>query len=155
MRPCALGGNENAGNWSAGIAFDIYQKYRIDLKYNGYFGDYAPTTTGARDMSSERLGCGALRSRLGVAHVQDYILMRITIMFRKTLLAAGIAAFASAGAFAAVSPDEAKQLGTTLTPVGAEKAGNKDGTIPGVHRWTHRAAGDYQKGSKVPYGSVR
>ena len=26
--------------------------------------------------------------------------------------------------------DEAKQLGTTLTPVGAEKAGNKDGTIP-------------------------
>ena len=45
-----LGGNENAGNWSAGIAFDIYQKYRIDLKYNGYYGDYAPTTTQARDI---------------------------------------------------------------------------------------------------------
>ncbi|ALS65148.1 MULTISPECIES: DUF1329 domain-containing protein [Pandoraea] len=28
------------------------------------------------------------------------------------------------------TPEEAKQLGTTLTPVGAEKAGNKDGTIP-------------------------
>ena len=26
--------------------------------------------------------------------------------------------------------DEAKALGTTLTPIGAEKAGNKDGTIP-------------------------
>jgi hypothetical protein len=31
---------------------------------------------------------------------------------------------------AAVSADEARQLGGTLTPFGAEKAGNKDGTIP-------------------------
>lgn len=31
---------------------------------------------------------------------------------------------------AAVSEEEAKQLGTTLTPWGAEKAGNKDGSIP-------------------------
>jgi hypothetical protein len=51
-------------------------------------------------------------------------------MFCKTLLAAGLAATMSTGAFAAVSPEEAKQLGTTLTPIGAEKAGNKDGTIP-------------------------
>jgi hypothetical protein len=33
-------------------------------------------------------------------------------------------------AHAAVSAEEAKQLGTTLTPFGAEKAGNKEGTIP-------------------------
>jgi hypothetical protein len=33
-------------------------------------------------------------------------------------------------AHAALTADEAKQLGTTLTVVGAEKAGNKDGTIP-------------------------
>jgi len=33
-------------------------------------------------------------------------------------------------AFAAVTADEVKQIGTTLTPVGAERAGNKDGTIP-------------------------
>jgi uncharacterized protein DUF1302 len=45
-----LGGNENAGTWSAGIAFDIYQKYRIDLKYNGYLGDYALQTIQARDI---------------------------------------------------------------------------------------------------------
>jgi hypothetical protein len=51
-------------------------------------------------------------------------------MFRKTLLVAGLASLFSTGASAAVSPDEAKQLGTTLTAVGAEKAGNKDGTIP-------------------------
>ena len=31
---------------------------------------------------------------------------------------------------AAVSADEAKQLGSTLTAMGAEKAGNKDGSIP-------------------------
>ncbi|MFA4835231.1 MAG: DUF1329 domain-containing protein [Dehalococcoidia bacterium] len=33
-------------------------------------------------------------------------------------------------AFGAVSSEEAAKLGTTLTGVGAEKAGNKDGTIP-------------------------
>jgi hypothetical protein len=32
--------------------------------------------------------------------------------------------------FAAVTPEEAKQLGTTLTRFGAIKAGNKEGTIP-------------------------
>ncbi len=37
--------------------------------------------------------------------------------------------FANVG-LAAVSADEAKQLGATLTPWGAEKAGNKDGSIP-------------------------
>jgi len=50
-------------------------------------------------------------------------------MFRKTLIAIAIASL-TGGTFAAVSSDEAKQLGTTLTAVGAEKAGNKDGTIP-------------------------
>ncbi|GBC57922.1 hypothetical protein PSNTI_34110 [Stutzerimonas stutzeri] len=34
---------------------------------------------------------------------------------------------------AAVSPEEAAKLGTSLTPLGAEKAGNADGTIP---EWT-------------------
>lgn len=36
-------------------------------------------------------------------------------------------------ALAAVTVDEAKQLGTALTPWGAERAGNKDGSIP---EWT-------------------
>jgi Protein of unknown function (DUF1302) len=42
----AFGGSEGGGNWSAGIAADIYQKYRIDLKYSSYYGDYStnPTT---------------------------------------------------------------------------------------------------------------
>lgn len=37
------------------------------------------------------------------------------------------------GVMAAVSPEEANQLGTTLTPLGAQKAGNADGSIPA---WT-------------------
>lgn len=36
----------------------------------------------------------------------------------------------SAAALAKATPEEAAKLGTTLTPVGAEKAGNKDGSIP-------------------------
>ena len=43
------------------------------------------------------------------------------------------AALGAASAYAEVSPEEAAQLKTTLTPFGAEKAGNKDGTIPA---WT-------------------
>jgi hypothetical protein len=54
-------------------------------------------------------------------------------MFRKTLMALALASLTAGSAWAAVSADEAKQLGTTLTPTGAEKAGNKDGTIP---EWT-------------------
>lgn len=39
----------------------------------------------------------------------------------------------AANLMAAVSPQEAAKLGTSLTPVGAEKAGNADGSIPA---WT-------------------
>ncbi|MEN8720423.1 MAG: DUF1329 domain-containing protein [Oceanococcaceae bacterium] len=39
----------------------------------------------------------------------------------------------SSSLLAAVSPEEAAQLGKELTPVGAERAGNADGTIP---EWT-------------------
>jgi hypothetical protein len=53
-------------------------------------------------------------------------------MIRKSLITALLAVM-SASAMAAVSPEEAAQLGKTLTPVGAEQAGNKDGTIPA---WT-------------------
>jgi hypothetical protein len=40
-----------------------------------------------------------------------------------------VLAFAGS-AHAGLTPQEIQQLGTTLTPIGAEKAGNKDGTIP-------------------------
>jgi Protein of unknown function (DUF1329) len=44
-----------------------------------------------------------------------------------------VAILFAGSSLAAVSADEAKQLGNTLTPWGAEKAGNKDGSIP---EWT-------------------
>ncbi|HXY76409.1 MAG TPA: DUF1329 domain-containing protein [Steroidobacteraceae bacterium] len=52
----------------------------------------------------------------------------------KTLIRlAVLAALIAPAAFAAVSPQEAARLGQDLTPLGGEKAGNADGTIPA---WT-------------------
>ena len=51
---------------------------------------------------------------------------------RKTIAVLALSLLA-ANVMAAVSPEEAAKLGTTLTPVGAEKAGNVDGSIPA---WT-------------------
>jgi hypothetical protein len=48
---------------------------------------------------------------------------------RKTIAVLALSLLAS-HVMAAVSPEEAAKLGTTLTPVGAEKAGNADGSIP-------------------------
>lgn len=50
--------------------------------------------------------------------------------FPASLTVATVALAISGGVNAAVTADEAKALGTTLTSIGAEKAGNKDGTIP-------------------------
>ena len=47
------------------------------------------------------------------------------------LLIAALSTVFAASAFAAVSAEEAKQLGgSVLTDFGAERAGNKEGTIP-------------------------
>src|SRR5580765_5259341 len=78
-------------------------------------------------------------------------------MLRRTMLAAGFAALFGTGAFAAVSADEAKQLGTTLTAVGAEKAGNKDGTIP-EYTGGIKPPSDFKAGSGFrpdPYASEK
>ena len=57
--------------------------------------------------------------------------MKIT----KNLLQTGVLGLSllATGVMAAVSADEAAKLGTSLTPVGAEMAGNADGSIPA---WT-------------------
>jgi hypothetical protein len=47
--------------------------------------------------------------------------------------ALAVAALAAQGAAAAPTAAEIARLGKDLTPVGAEKAGNKDGSIP---EWT-------------------
>jgi len=58
-------------------------------------------------------------------------------------------ALASAAAFAAVSADEAKKLGSTLTPVGAEMAGNADKTITAYTGGLTTAPAGFQKGSGI------
>ncbi|MBO3276930.1 DUF1329 domain-containing protein [Pseudomonas schmalbachii] len=54
-----------------------------------------------------------------------------TLIKKSAVLAASL--LAAQIAMAGVSADEAAKLGTTLTPLGAEKAGNADGSIPA---WT-------------------
>ena len=51
----------------------------------------------------------------------------------KAVLLGGIASLLLVSQLAAVTPEEAAKLKTTLTPLGAERAGNADGTIPA---WT-------------------
>jgi hypothetical protein len=54
------------------------------------------------------------------------------ISMRKMILQCGALALGllAANVMAAVTPEEANKLGTSLTPLGAEKAGNADGSIP-------------------------
>ena len=65
------------------------------------------------------------------------------------LVAALVATTFGAGAQAAVSADEAKALGTTLTAIGAEKAANKDGTIPAYTGGTTTAPAGYKAGDGI------
>jgi hypothetical protein len=38
--PVPFGGNEGSGSWSLGIGADVKGKYKFDLAYTDYFGDY-------------------------------------------------------------------------------------------------------------------
>ncbi|NDY92094.1 DUF1329 domain-containing protein [Ideonella livida] len=73
-------------------------------------------------------------------------------MQRKHFLARALAAAlacglgATAPARAAVSADEAAKLKTTLTPMGAERAGNKDGSIPAWTGGLTQAPAGYKPG---------
>jgi hypothetical protein len=60
------GGNKNAGSWSAGVALDVYQKYKATLAYNGYFGKYstnASAITSAGQMDTPNGTNAALSDR--------------------------------------------------------------------------------------------
>ncbi len=59
-------------------------------------------------------------------------------LFGLSLLASGV--------MAAVSPEEAARLGTTLTPLGAQKEGNADGSIPAWTGGLPTSAGDVVNG---------
>ncbi|WP_369812357.1 DUF1329 domain-containing protein [Alkalimonas delamerensis] len=54
-------------------------------------------------------------------------------MKKLTLLASAVAMVISCSALAKITPEQAARLGQDLTPIGAERAGNAEGTIP---EWT-------------------
>lgn len=70
--------------------------------------------------------------------------MKIQKICSVTILAA--LALAGGNVLAAVSEDEAARLGNDLTPVGAEKAGNADGSIPAWTGGIKSPPASYSKG---------
>ncbi|MGO4003295.1 DUF1329 domain-containing protein [Pseudomonas fluorescens] len=69
--------------------------------------------------------------------------------FIKTVLAASLAMVLAAQAQAAVSPQEAAKLGSSLTQVGAEKAGNADGSIPAYSGGLTTPPASYKAGDSM------
>jgi hypothetical protein len=68
----------------------------------------------------------------------------------KSVLSAAVALAVAHSAFAKVSPSEAAKLGSELTPLGAEKAGNADGTIPAWTGGITKAPAGYKVGDHHP-----
>src|SRR3954454_23477265 len=66
------------------------------------------------------------------------------------LIAASVLGLTGDVARAAVSPEEANQLKTTLTPLGAEKAGNAEGTIPAWDGGYTKVWEGYKSGAPRP-----
>jgi hypothetical protein len=73
--------------------------------------------------------------------------------FKKGIICLIVLMWGGQLAWAKVSADEAKKLGVTgtpLTPVGAERAGNKDGTIPEWKGGITKPPAGYKKGDYHP-----
>ena len=79
-------------------------------------------------------------------------------MKTRSLWAAAAIALAAPSVLAAVGADEAKKLGNTLTPTGAERAGNADKSIPEYTGGLTTAPAGYEKGSGIrpdPYAAEK
>jgi hypothetical protein len=68
----------------------------------------------------------------------------------KSWAAVAVAAAFAAPAYAELSAADLAKLGTTLTPIGAEKAGNAAGTIPAWDGGITKPVAGYQQGSYYP-----
>src|ERR1700733_10658727 len=76
----------------------------------------------------------------------------------RALVAGALIALAAQSTLAAVSADEAKKLGTTLTQTGAERAGNADKSIPEYTGGLTTPPAGYEKGSGIrpdPYAAEK
>ena len=67
-----------------------------------------------------------------------------------TFLTTLITVLATPSSFAAVTADEATKLKTTLTPLGGERAGNKDGSIPAWDGGATKVPAGYKSGDPRP-----
>jgi hypothetical protein len=74
------------------------------------------------------------------------MLKKSLITFGAALLLTGVAAMS----WAKLTPDEIARLGKDLTPLGAEKAGNADGTIPPWEGGITKPPAGYKKGDHHP-----
>ena len=80
------------------------------------------------------------------------------MQFHRRLILSLAAGLVAAGANAALTAEQAKTLGTTLTGVGAEKAGNKDGTIPAYEGGMTAPPAGFKAGDGIrpnPYASEK
>jgi hypothetical protein len=68
----------------------------------------------------------------------------------RTILAIALTLLLTMPALAALSVDELARLGKDLTPLGAEKAGNAEGTIPAWDGGITKPPAGYQKGKHLP-----
>jgi len=71
------------------------------------------------------------------------------MIIRKGLITASLLVGCTGIACGAITAEEAKKLGTTLTPIGAEKAGNRDGSIPEYTGGLTTAPAGFKKGSRL------
>ena len=69
------------------------------------------------------------------------------MMYKTTLTALGFSTLMAGSVFAGVSAEEAARLGKDLTPLGAEMAGNADGSIPAWNSAGPAIPADYVPGS--------
>ncbi|WP_172656531.1 DUF1329 domain-containing protein [Catenovulum maritimum] len=69
---------------------------------------------------------------------------------QKTLIASLALSILSGQAYAKVTAEQAAQLGNNLTPLGAEKAANQDGSIPSWTGGVTKAPAGYSKGDHHP-----
>lgn len=69
--------------------------------------------------------------------------------FVKNLIAASLAVALAGAVQAAVSPEEAAKLGTSLTQLGAEKAANADGSIPAYEGGLTTAPAGFKSGDSM------
>jgi len=69
---------------------------------------------------------------------------------KRILLAAACAALLCPQAYAATTADEAAKLKTTLTPMGAERGANADGSIPAWDGGVTKPAAGYRNGDPRP-----